>query len=448
MNMAVYLIKLNLALMLLYGFYRFSCNRDTFFMLRRVTLLGIYLLSTVIPLVSFEYWVNGHEAPASMAQSYAEVLLPTLHVSSEGAALFSWQQALLVFYVVGCVFFLLRMFWQLGTIVLVACRSERTSFEGIPVRLLRGSAAPFSFFGWIFVDREAQSKVQLREILIHELTHVRQWHSADVMLAELFTVVCWFNPFAWLMKREVKMNLEYLADEHVLAAGSERMAYQYHLLGLSYRMNVATLFNNFNVLPLKQRIKMMNKHRTNGLGRAKYLLFIPLAASLLIVSNIESVARGLVGNEAAMPKVAGSTSSLEVKTMPVVAGRPDGAISLQSPKGKIYDVVEELPGFPGGVGAMMDFLAKNIKYPVDAQRANKEGRVIVVFVVEKDGMISSARIARSVYPSLDAEALRVVKAMPKWTPGKQKGKPVRVKFNIPVLFQLTASSQKTKRHVP
>ena len=97
---------------------------------------------------------------------------------------------------------------------------------------------------------------------------------------------------------------------------------------------------------------------------------------------------------------------------------------------------------------MMDFLAKNIKYPVDAQRANKEGRVIVVFVVEKDGMISSARIARSVYPSLDAEALRVVKAMPKWTPGKQKGKPVRVKFNIPVLFQLTASSQKTKRHVP
>ncbi len=103
---------------------------------------------------------------------------------------------------------------------------------------------------------------------------------------------------------------------------------------------------------------------------------------------------------------------------------------------KVFDVVEEMPSFPGGQGALMAFLSSNIKYPVVAQENGVQGRVIVGFVVERDGSISDVKVMRSVDPSLDREAQRVVKAMPKWKPGKQNGSAVRVKYTVPVVFRL------------
>ena len=103
---------------------------------------------------------------------------------------------------------------------------------------------------------------------------------------------------------------------------------------------------------------------------------------------------------------------------------------------KIFDMVEQMPTFPGGNAELMSFLAKNIKYPTIAQEYGTQGRVIVQFVVEKDGSIADARVARGVDPYLDKEALRVIKSMPHWIPGKQNGKPVRVKYTVPVMFKL------------
>ena len=103
---------------------------------------------------------------------------------------------------------------------------------------------------------------------------------------------------------------------------------------------------------------------------------------------------------------------------------------------KIFDMVEQMPTFPGGNAELMSFLAKNIKYPTIAQENGTQGRVIVQFVVEKDGSIADARVARGVDPYLDKEALRVIKSMPHWIPGKQNGKPVRVKYTVPVMFKL------------
>ena len=103
---------------------------------------------------------------------------------------------------------------------------------------------------------------------------------------------------------------------------------------------------------------------------------------------------------------------------------------------KVFDVVEEMPSFPGGQGALMSYLASNIKYPVVAQENGVQGRVIVSFVVERDGSITDVKVARSVDPSLDREAQRVVKSMPKWKPGKQNGSTVRVKYTVPVVFRL------------
>lgn len=103
---------------------------------------------------------------------------------------------------------------------------------------------------------------------------------------------------------------------------------------------------------------------------------------------------------------------------------------------KVYDVVEQMPEFPGGMPAMIDFLTTNMNYPKDAEKQKVEGRVLVMFVVETDGSVSDVKVAKNVFPSLDKEAVRVVKAMPKWTPGKEKGKAVRVQYTLPVMFRL------------
>ena len=109
-----------------------------------------------------------------------------------------------------------------------------------------------------------------------------------------------------------------------------------------------------------------------------------------------------------------------------------------------FDVVEQMPQFPGGPAALMQFLSQNVKYPVEAHKAGVQGRVIASFVVEKDGSITEACIARSIHPSLDAEALRVIGSMPNWMPGKQNGEPVRVKYTVPITFKLQGNDVKAK----
>ena len=110
--------------------------------------------------------------------------------------------------------------------------------------------------------------------------------------------------------------------------------------------------------------------------------------------------------------------------------------SLLQTEQKIYDTVEQLPEYTGGMQAMIEFLQANMKYPEDAVNQKVEGRVMVQFVVETDGSVSDVHVAKSVFPSLDAEAIRVVQSMPKWTPGKDKGKVVRVQYTLPIVFRM------------
>ena len=425
--MAIYLIKINVALMLLYGFYRLTVSRDTFFGLRRLTLWLIYAVALMVPALNLEYWVRDTPTMESMANVYADTFYPVVVVKAQASGI-TWMDMLLGIYWVGVAVLSLRLVWQLFSIIRLAVISRKQEVEGITVHLLRGEGSPFSFFRWVFMYPSTMEGKQLHEVMVHECTHVSGLHSLDTLFSELFSIACWFNPFAWLMKQEVRMNLEYLADESVLSDGNARKSYQYHLLGLAYRQpNESTkIANNFNLLPLKKRIKMMNKRRTSEIGKAKYLLFAPLAGVLLMVSNIESVARE-IGEQ--IPEVAEVQQKAEAKAS-------DATAPADTTKNVVYDVTETMPQFPGGQGVLMKYLAANIKYPASAVKAKKQGRVIVTFIIQKDGSVAKARIARSVDPELDAEALRIVKAMPNWTPGTQDGKPVNVKYIIPVNFSL------------
>lgn len=439
--MAIYLIKINVALMLLYGFYRLTVSRDTFFGLRRLTLWLIYAVALMVPALNLEYWVRDTPTMESMANVYADTFYPVVVVKAQASGI-TWMDMLLGIYWVGVAVLSLRLVWQLFSIIRLAVISRKQEVEGITVHLLRGEGSPFSFFRWVFMYPSTMEGKQLHEVMVHECTHVSGLHSLDTLFSELFSIACWFNPFAWLMKQEVRMNLEYLADESVLSDGNARKSYQYHLLGLAYRQsNESTkIANNFNLLPLKKRIKMMNKRRTSEIGKAKYLLFAPLAGVLFMVSNIESVARE-IGEQ--IPEVAEVQQKAEQAAEEKVKTKPQ---TDTTKKKKTWDCMPEtMPYFPGGQELMQKYLADNIKYPASAVKAKKQGRVIVTFIVQKDGSITHAKIVRSIDSELDAEALRVVKGMPKWTPGTQFGKPVSVKYTLPVKFSLQKDATPGKK---
>ena len=439
--MAIYLIKINVALMLLYGFYRLTVSRDTFFGLRRLTLWLIYAVVLMVPALNLEYWVRDTPTMESMANVYADTFYPVVVVKAQASSI-TWMDMLLGIYWVGVAVLSLRLVWQLFSIIRLAVISRKQEVEGITVHLLKGEGSPFSFFRWVFMYPSTLEGRQLHEVMVHECTHVSGHHSLDTLFSELFSIACWFNPFAWLMKQEVRMNLEYLADESVLSDGNARKSYQYHLLGLAYRQpNESTkIANNFNLLPLKKRIKMMNKRRTSEIGKAKYLLFAPLAGVLLMVSNIESVARE-IGEQ--IPEVAEVQQKAEQAAEEKVKTKPQ---TDTTKKKKTWDCMPEtMPQFPGGQGVLMKYLAANIKYPASAVKAKKQGRVIVTFIVQKDGSITHAKIAKSIDPELDAEALRIVKGMPKWTPGTQNGKPVSVRYMVPVKFSLQKDATPGKK---
>ena len=409
--MLTYLIKANVVLVVLFGFYQLISAGDTFFKWRRVSLLTIYVLSLLLPTIDLSVLVNetaplGNILPR-MAYNLPEVTVQPTHDT------FDWQQLAIWLYTGVALALLLRVFWQVVVVCRLAQRSERATLHGTAVCLLTGDYSPFSFFRWIFVNPDDKTPSQVQQILTHEQTHVAQWHSVDALLSQLFVAAFWFNPVAWLMRLQVRNNLEYLADRSVISGGTDKKAYQYHLLAVAYRTNVATITNNFNVLPLKKRIKMMNKQTSNPLARFKYLLFVPLAVALLAMNS--------TAMRANVQKKVVKTTKVTKKT-----GTTD----------KVYEVCEQMPIFPGGDAAMMKYLSENVKYPALAIKAQEQGRVVVSFTVEKDGAISDVKVARSVTPSLDAEAVRVVKAMPKWTPGKQDGQLVRVRYNVPVSFKL------------
>lgn len=291
----VYFLKINVAIALFYAFYRLFFYKDTFFAWRRTALLCFFAVSAAVPLLDIQQWIVQQEPMAAMADLYAAVVLPELTLTLTPQPETDWRQLMadgIVFaYWLVAALLALRFLFQLAGIVRLARRCPTQKIDGTTVHLLPRAEGPFSFFRWIFVCPDAHTGDELHEILTHERTHARQWHSIDVLTGELACIVCWFNPFAWLMKREIRTNLEYMADEKVLETGHDSRTYQYHLLGLSHHKAAATIYNSFNVLPLKKRIIMMNKRRTRAIGRTKYLMFLPLAALLMIVSNIEAVAR-------------------------------------------------------------------------------------------------------------------------------------------------------------
>ena len=423
----IYLLQVNLGIILFYALYKLICTRDTLFNSRRLILMLALILPFIIPLIDIREWMETRDSLVMLTNFDYSTTIPEIVVGTAGTEpgnqVFVISEWIKNIYIAGILALSVRLIVQAISLYLIILRTPEKTVNGIRIKCMKDKSGPFSFFNWIFLNPDNVKEEEISEILTHEMAHVRQKHSIDVIISELVNICCWINPFAWLMKREVRLNLEFLADRKVMDAGFATKSYQYHLLGLTYNHKYG-LSNNFNFSHLKQRIIMMNKKKTNGAGHIKYALFAIPAFALLLAGNISCSSE--------------ATKTDDVKENAATEKADEAEVIIQQPatKGEVFMVVEQMPEFPGGMKELMTYLKDNIKYPKAAQDKKVEGRVIVQFVIEKDGTPTEFNVLRSVDPDLDKEALRVLGNMPKWKPGMQKGQAVRVKYTVPVSFKL------------
>ncbi|MDH6310740.1 TonB family protein [Dysgonomonas sp. PFB1-18] len=420
----IYLIKASLALILFYGVYMLFLRKDTFFTIRRFYFLFAVFFSLIFPLVSIEIPIANE----------AQMQIPVYWLSEIDAVTVSPKEnpslSMTVYFLIGLsvisALYACRFIVQILSLLKVRMKSESEKTGSCRIIKLEGKeTSSFSFFHWIFVAPELYNTSGQDEIVAHEQAHARQYHSVDVLIFEVLCICFWWNPCVWLLKREMKINLEYLADQGVLKAGFDQKEYQYILLKASNRSTGIPLINNFNVSQLKKRITMMNKQET-FIGKAsKYLLVVPVGLALLL------------GNAAQA-----SPDLIDVISNKTAISDDYSRDDLQVPQKKdgVYASVEKMPQYPGGESAMFEYLAKNLKYPTESSKNKIQGRVTVRFIVKSTGEISSATVIRGIDPLLDAEALRVVNAMPAWIPGKQKDKAVDVYYALPIVFKLSRNN--------
>jgi TonB family protein len=441
-DVLLYFLKVNIAIALFYLFYRLFFAGDTFWKARRYYLLFSILVSLGYPFLSIENWMQKQEPVQRIIVSYAS--LPEIVVSpNRQTSSFTIENILLAIYFSVVLLLLVKFLIQLISIFRIRMAGKPESVQGVKVIAVEKEISPFSFFNAIYLNPILHNAQETSQILLHEQTHVGQMHSLDVMVSEMLTMMFWFNPAAWLLKREMRQNLEFLADNNVLESGFDSKSYQYHLLQLAYQIPDLKLTNKFNVSPLKKRITMMNKQKTAKARILKYSLIVPLALALVISSNAQTVvSKAKTAFAQAQDSV--TTKKKQVKFTPPQTQKSSVKFTpptITKDKSGIYNLVEKMPRYPGGEKKLMEYVGMNIRYPVEAQKNDQQGTTVAQFVVNAQGKVEKAKILRSISPSLDQEALRVINSMPQWIPGEQSGKKVSVYYTLPITFKLDGGSK-------
>lgn len=267
------LLKINIVLILFAAAYYLILRRLTFYSINRLFLAFGILFSTAYPFIDLTDFFH-RQKEASYAAFVPELnqkvnnLVPTDFISVH------WQIISALFYL-GVFLMALRLVVQFVSLYLMHKKSKPGAVDNYPVRILNDAVSPFSFWQTVYVNPKLHEETELKTILAHEQIHVKEWHSLDIILAELSVVFYWFNPGVWLMKKAVKENLEFITDQKILNKGIDRKTYQYSLLDVGNLTPAVAIVNNFNLSDLKKRIKMMNVKRSSRLTLSRYLLVTP-----------------------------------------------------------------------------------------------------------------------------------------------------------------------------
>lgn len=421
----VYILKSSCSLALFYLFYRLLLGKETFFRFNRFALLGIFVISSILPFIEF----RASEQVEDLGQSIAmtnELSFDAATVQESASSPFTWVQVLLLIYIICVLFFTLRYIYSVTRLALLLKKGREVPIEnylpnslGIKLIVLDKDTIPFSWMNYIVIS-EKDLQDNSRAILLHESTHIRLHHSYDLIIAEVCIILQWFNPAAWLLKQELQAVHEYEADNHVLESGIDAKNYQLLLIKKAVGKRLYSIANNLNHSNLKKRITMMMRKKSNPWARLKYLYVLPVAAIAVAAfarPEVQETSRSI------------STFKVNDLVGNMLTNADENQFSTANP--------ESLPEFPGGKAALMKFMAQSMRYPVEAIEQNIQGSVWLSITIDEDGNVTYPTVINSNANALmGKEAIRVARSMPKWQPAMQNGKAIKYSCVFPITFKL------------
>jgi TonB family protein len=443
-----YLLLSNLYLILFFGFYTLLLQRETFFQLNRVYLLGSALISFLIPAIQLDWvkqWFFTQKVHQTLYSASPDFVYRIQAIQPSRVTVGEIVGAI---YAAGIVVLSVKLIWQF-VILRQLLKNKKV-------------AAAWSFFKNIKVDEQ----IEKRDVIIaHEEVHARQWHSADVMLMEVMMIINWFNPVVYLYRRSIKHIHEFIADQNAVKAGTSKADYAMLLVSQTFNAPVHHLLNPFfNSSILKQRIVMLQKNKSHYSALFKYGFSAPLFALMLalssatinnsdVVETIHNQAENIFDVTAAVPVKEALISKNKVKLPVHKAVNMKAKATINNTllpvnnkvlpenndvaaHNEVFSAVEKLPSYSGGMESFGKYLGKALRYPKEAQEAGVQGRAIVTFIVEADGALTDVHALRDPGMGLGQEAVRVVSNSSKWIPGEQNGRKVRVQYTVPIIFTL------------
>jgi len=411
-----YLLESGTGLILFYIIYWIFLRKETYFVHNRFYLEGSVILSMLIPLLNFS--ITPPPALYLFELKIDEIFVTAGSGIKESTYSFNILFLLKSIYFTGMGLFLCKFLFHTWQIFRLVRKYGITREKGVNIVYLDKNVSPFSFLNIIFLNRSIVHDEYMEKILIHEKNHIKHFHSVDLILFELVTIVQWFNPVVWFYKWSLREVQEFQADSDVIKDGYSPFTYQEIILSQVFGNQFFNLANNLNQSIIKKRIIMMTKLKSSKRMRFKILFILPVALFLISLFAFS-------GN-----KVKSGSSISEGKIEDIL----NPQIKQDTP---VFFIVEEMPDFHGkGIEGFREWVAQNLTYPESAAKDSIAGKVYIQFVVNYDGHVDRVKVARGVNPDLDQEAVRVIKSSPKWTPGKQRGKAVNVAYTIPIIFLL------------
>jgi TonB family protein len=371
-------------------------------------------LSVVIPLIKIPIY-----NPVSDISS--AIIIDEIVVTSSGQQTLTvannTPDIITIIYLAIVAILFIRIVFGVFSILRIKRKSKRVVISNYRIYASRSELSPFSIFNNVFInEKELSEDDSINQIIAHEKTHISQYHSVDIIFSELTCVMLWINPFFWIIKYNLKSTHEYLADEKVMEQGFEPAGYFMLLFSNVVGIRIG-LANNLNQSLTLKRMKMMKKERSPRWMRLAYLLALPFVAAIVFAFSFTD---------------AGASLNSDLKNVNFAM---DDTIK-SSVEGEIYEEVDVMPIYGNGQEDLVNFIVKEVNYPEQAKKNGIQGKVFISYVVTSTGKVADVEVLESVNDLLDAEAVRVVSSMKKWSPGKKDGKAVNVKMVMPIMFKL------------
>lgn len=327
-----------------------------------------------------------------------EIVVTNKAIDIEGASVVNYGLILYLIGLVAVAVFILFKYFKTFKVLKKFNFKKADSFNGMIA--ISDQEESFTFFNHVHINED---RFQDENVLKHEIQHVRLKHSYDILLYNVYKVLFWFNPFVFLLERRLKLIHEFQAD-YYSARDSGETVYINSLLNQVFGTSSIQFINQFNnQKSLKMRLKMLKQSRKKS-EILKALMIVPMLGLLVLLGSWKANA----------------------EYSPLISQGDD----------KVYDQVDKMPEFKGGMEGLIKYISSNVKYPKSAEKNNVQGKVFVEFVVGKDGKVSNVKVKKAANKELDVEAVRVVQSMPDWTPGEKDGKKVKVKMVLPIVFKL------------